>query len=96
MCGTNVIVLQINFITMNRSDKTLLALIIGAATGLVAGLLFAPDKGKKTRKKISVKANELRDEIKEGIDSKKIKKMANEALSEVEKYGQKFSDLIKD
>lgn len=95
MCSTNVIVLSLIFTAMNRSEKTLLALVIGAAAGLAAGLLFAPDKGKKTRRKISAKANELKDELKESIDSRKIKKMANEALSEVEKYGQKFSDIIK-
>lgn len=79
---------------MNRSEKTLLAFIAGAAAGLAAGILFAPEKGKKTRRKLSAKANELKEELKENIDSEKIKKMANDALTEVEKYGQKITELI--
>ncbi len=79
---------------MNKSEKTFLAFVAGAAAGLAAGFLFAPDKGEKTRRKLSRKANEFKDELKENMDSEKIKKIANNALTEVEKYGQKFSEII--
>ena len=36
----------------NNTGNTLLALLAGAAVGKGIGILFAPDKGSKTRKKI--------------------------------------------
>jgi len=45
---------------MNRSEKTLFAFILGAAAGLAAGFLYAPEKGKNTRKKLSNKATKLK------------------------------------
>ena len=80
---------------MNRSEKTLLAFLVGAAVGGMAGLLFAPAKGKKTRKKLAQKATELKDELSENLDSDKIKSLANTALTEVEKYGKKLTKTMK-
>jgi len=79
---------------MNRSEKTLFAFVIGAAAGLAAGFLFAPEKGKNTRKKLSDKATELKDELKENIDADKLRSLANSAISGVEKYGKKFSEVM--
>jgi gas vesicle protein len=79
---------------MNRSEKTFLAFLVGAAAGVAAGFLFAPEKGEKTRRKLSRKANQFKDELKDNIDSDKIKKFANSAINEVEKYGQKINELI--
>jgi gas vesicle protein len=62
---------------------------------LAAGFLFAPAKGKKTRKKISSKANELKEDIKVNMDSEKIRGLANSAATEFEKYGQKITEAIK-
>ncbi len=80
---------------MNGSEKTMFAFVLGAAAGLTAGLLFAPANGKSTRKKLSDKATELKDELKENIDKDKLRSMANSAISGVEKYSQKFSEVIK-
>jgi gas vesicle protein len=43
-------------------------LFVGAAAGAVAGVLFAPDKGTETRKRITEKTNEFKDDISEKID----------------------------
>ncbi len=40
---------------MNNTVKILTALIAGTAIGVVAGVLFAPNKGSETRKKLKGK-----------------------------------------
>lgn len=80
---------------MNRSEKTLLTFLVGAAAGLAAGLLFAPAKGERTRRRLSNKAYELKEDLKDNIDSEKLRGLANSALSEVEKYGQKLTETLK-
>lgn len=44
--------------------KTMIGFAAGAAIGALAGILFAPDKGSKTRKKIADKSEELTDSVK--------------------------------
>lgn len=46
-----------------------IGILVAAAAGLVAGLLFAPEKGKDLRKKIKDKGNELSDKIKDSMRS---------------------------
>ena len=79
---------------MNRSEKTFLAFLAGAAAGVAAGFLFAPAKGEQTRRKISRKAHEIKEDLKENIDKEKIRKFANSAINEVEKYSQRVSEII--
>jgi gas vesicle protein len=43
------------------------ALLLGVAIGGVLGVLFAPQKGSKTRKKLSGKSNGLTDEMNEKV-----------------------------
>lgn len=47
------------------TGKVLLALLAGVAAGALLGVLFAPEKGSVTRKKISSKGNDYVDSIKE-------------------------------
>lgn len=49
----------------NNSGKVIGALILGAAIGGVLGILFAPEKGAKTRKKLIGRGQDLTDAIKE-------------------------------
>jgi gas vesicle protein len=49
-----------------KSGKVLLGLLAGLAAGAVIGILFAPDKGSVTRKKIA----EIGDEYAEGLKEK--------------------------
>jgi len=47
------------------SGKVVLALLAGVAAGAVLGLLFAPEKGSETRKKLSGEGNDLKESMKE-------------------------------
>ena len=47
------------------SGKVLLGVLAGVAAGAVLGILFAPDKGSVTRKKITKKSEDYADTVKE-------------------------------
>ena len=47
-----------------NSSKIVLGVLGGIAAGAIAGILFAPDKGSKTRKKIVSKGKDFSGEIK--------------------------------
>ena len=51
-----------------KTNKLLAGILLGAAAGAVLGILFAPDKGKETRKKLKNKSNELGEKLKHRFD----------------------------
>lgn len=52
---------------MNAS-KVLMGVLGGVAVGAVAGILFAPAKGTKTRKRIMKKGNNLKKDMKNNFE----------------------------
>ena len=63
------IIYQNNYIMKNsNSVKIIGALLLGAAIGGGLGILFAPSKGSKTRKRIMAKGADLSDAIKDKLD----------------------------
>jgi gas vesicle protein len=50
---------------MNNSGKILAAVAAGIAAGAVLGILFAPDKGTETRKKIADQGKKIADGVKD-------------------------------
>ena len=71
------------------SSKVLLGFVAGAAVGALAGILFAPDSGSNTRKKIAHKAGDWTDAAKESfsglIDG--VKKAYSGAKEDAEEFG---------
>ncbi len=54
-----------------KNGNSILALLAGAAIGVGLGILFAPDKGSKTREKIKEGLDDLKDETKEKFSKTK-------------------------
>jgi len=52
-----------------KSNNLLLGIAGGLAAGVVLGVLFAPDKGSNTRKKIAKKSSDLKSNAKESFDN---------------------------
>jgi len=53
-----------------NTGKTMLAVLASLAAGAAIGVLFAPDKGSDTRKKISKKGKNLTKAMTDKIDGK--------------------------
>ena len=71
----------------NNTGKVVGALLIGAAIGGALGILFAPGKGSKTRKKIIDQGEGVADVLKEKF---------NELLAVAEKAKGKVNEFVYD
>lgn len=52
-----------------KADKIILGVLGGVAVGALLGVLYAPEKGDKTRRKIMDKSNDYADELKDKLDT---------------------------
>ncbi len=69
------------------TKKTFIALVAGIALGAAAGILLAPDSGKRTRKRIVRKAEDVSDQLTDLIDRgeslvKDVKRAAKKASAQ--------------
>lgn len=71
------------------TTKVLMGFVAGAAVGALAGILFAPDSGPNTRKRIQDKAGDLGDAAKESINGlvDSVKNAYSGAKDKVEEFG---------
>jgi len=84
---------------MSKSN-IFLSVIIGSFIGALFGVLFAPDKGEKTRKQIAQKSDEYSDLVKTEFDDfvKTMRKKYDNALEETEELiskGKTKADDLK-
>jgi gas vesicle protein len=78
---------------MNNTGKILTAAAAGIAAGAVLGILFAPDKGCETRKKISDQGKKITDGVKNTFNKEK-EKLNNLKESMVQKVNDKIEELV--
>ncbi len=76
---------------MANTGSTLLALVTGAAIGAGIGLLYAPDKGEKTRKKLKKDALDAQDRF-----SKKYNETASNLTEKAKKAKFDFEERLEE
>ena len=70
----------------------------GIAVGFLLGVLYAPNRGEETRRRISQKASDIKDTVRDtyGAVSKtvsKVKDKANEILNKPQSKGDNITDI---
>lgn len=73
-----------------NSKQLLAGVLAGAAVGAIVGILFAPDKGEDTRKKISKKGSDVMDSITKRFDKMKKEVTALTENNKVKEDGVTF------
>ncbi|MEC5165672.1 gas vesicle protein [Flavobacterium sp. PL11] len=85
-----------------KADKIILGVLGGVAVGALLGVLYAPEKGDKTRRKLMDKSNDYADELKDKLDvllgsiSDKYEKIWKEGESLVSEGKSKYQDVKND
>lgn len=77
---------------MKSTGKILTAIVAGAAIGAIVGILFAPDKGSETRKKIGEEGKKLAEDVKDKF--RKGKEKLNELKKDFERTVKEKADEI--
>lgn len=72
------------------TGKLLQSILVGAAAGALAAILFAPDKGSQTRKKIAQKSNELGEDLKS-----KFNDMTDSLKEKYESISKEATEILK-
>lgn len=72
-----------------KPSNLITGIVSGLAVGAILGILFAPDKGCNTRRKIAKKGGDLKDSIKDGIDS-----LVSSAENKYEEFTSKVENVI--
>ncbi len=65
-----------------KNSSILKAFLGGAALGAIAGILFAPEAGTETRKRLAEKGSDLVDRVKKVLDERGVK-INEEDLEEI-------------
>lgn len=92
---------------MSKRSNSALAFLLGAATGTILGILYAPDKGSSTRDKLSFLVDKYKKELEQLVNAlvegeegsssvakEKGKKVINDAKEKAEKLLEDVDELI--
>ena len=92
---------------MSKRSNSALAFLLGAATGAVLGVLYAPDKGSSSRDKLSFLVDKYKSELEQLVNSlvegedgassiakEKGKKVISDAKQKAEKLLEDVDELI--
>lgn len=85
-----------------KSEKVVLGILAGVAGGAILGLLFAPEKGVRTRKKIVDSSEEYAEELKDTFNdyvnaiAKKYTKALHSAESVMAEGKSKYTEFMSD
>lgn len=72
-----------------KTSHAALGILGGVVVGTVLGVLFAPEKGATTRKKIATKGNDLKDNLKNSLED-----LANKAYGKVNNLASKANEIV--
>ncbi|MBE9464920.1 YtxH domain-containing protein [Dyadobacter subterraneus] len=76
------------------NSKVFWGIVTAAAAGAVIGMLFAPEEGTQTRKKIKKKTNSLASELIDALE--KSKQKAGETADDLKAKGEQYKNDFKD
>lgn len=79
---------------MNTTSKVLTGVLVGASVGIIAGILIAPDSGKRTREKIAGKAKDAKNLVSDSLDD--LKSAYEKEIESLMKYGKLGVDSKKE
>ena len=92
---------------MSKRSNSALAFVVGAATGAILGILYAPDKGSSTRDKLTFLIDKYKKELEELVESliekeagtssyakEQGKKVISDAKEKAEKLLEDVDELI--
>lgn len=80
---------------MGNSNNTVLGVLAGTAIGATLGILFAPDKGCNTRKRIAEEALATKDNLAAGANNIK-EQIANTLVTKKDTIDTRIENLVSD